>query len=808
MNRTKSSGSNRKKIAITLWVIAATPFVLLALMLALTAVGAFGKLPSFAELENPKSNLATEIYSSDGKLIGSYFIENRSFVQYEELFPVDESMHLTLNGEQQAMPHLVAALIATEDLRFHSHGGIDVPALLRVAIKTIAMQDQSQGGGSTITQQVAKSLFPRDETIGLNPIEKVLKLVITKFKEWITSIKLEYNYTKDEIAAMYLNVVNYGSNAYGIKSAAQTFFNKEPHELSIEQAALMIGVVNAPTRYSPVINPERSLTRRNTVLNRMATTGAITAAQADSLKAIPITLDYKPISHNSGEATYFREMLRLTLNAEPPKRRNYYTEWDYKVALEQYNSNPVYGWCKKNQRSDGGNYDIYRDGLKIYTTINSTMQAAAEEALLHQMKNTIQPALDAQQRRTGKLFIEADKEQTEKIIHSAILASPRYYNMKHGGCSHEEIMASFDKKVPMRIFTYSGDKQVEMTPRDSIKHYKGLMRGSIVAIEPYTGHVKAYVGGTNFRYFKYDMAKQGKRQVGSTIKPFIYTFAIDHLGYTPCTRVPNLPVTIEAAGGTAWSPKESGKVEYDGYPNPLYWGLALSRNNYSAWVMKQAKQPAAVADFIHNMGMHSYIDPVPALALGTSESNPYELAGAYATFASQGVFTEPMFVTRIEDRQGNTISTFTTTSQDAINKTIAETMLGMLRKVVTNGTARRLNWAHNMTGVEIAGKTGTSQNSRDAWFVGVTPNIVAAAWVGGEDQMMHMEAGGEGSVMALPIVGRFLETLHKNPASGITREDSFNIPANLLNFNCDEDETSRKELNTYRESSRSDEFFD
>ncbi len=424
------------------------------------------------------------------------------------------------------------------------------------------------------------------------------------------------------------------------------------------------------------------------------------------------------------------------------------------------------------------------------------------------MKSVIQPAIDAQRKRTGKLFIELDRAESEALIVKAIKASPRYYNMKQSGHSEQDIMKAFDQKSKMNIFTYDGYKSVEMTPRDSIRHYKSLMRGSIVAVEPFTGHVKAYVGGTNFRHFKYDMAKQGKRQVGSTIKPFIYTFAIDHLGYSPCTRVPNLPVTIEAAGGTAWSPKESSKVEYDGYPNPLYWGLALSRNNYSAWVMKQAKQPAAVADFIHNMGIHSFIDPVPALALGTSESNVYELAGAYATFASEGVFTEPMFVTRIEDKQGNIISTFTTTSQDAISKTTAHTMLGMLRKVVTNGTARRLTWAHNMKDVEIGGKTGTSQNARDAWFVGITPNIVAAAWVGGEDQAMHMEYGGEGSVMALPIVGRFLETLHKDPSTGVTREDSFNIPANLLDFNCDEDQSSMNEYNDYKESGKSNEFFD
>ncbi len=807
MNSIKGK-SSRRRVFIWLWVIASLPVLALTLMLTLTASGAFGKLPSFSELENPKSNIATEIYSSDGKLIGSFFIENRTFVEYDELFSKDKALHLTLNEVDKPMPAVVAALIATEDLRFHSHGGVDIPALLRVAIKTLAMQDQSQGGGSTITQQVAKSLFPREDNSGLSSIEKLTKLVITKFKEWIISVKLEYNYTKEEIAAMYLNAVEYGSNSSGIKSASRIFFDKEPYELSIEESALLVGVVNAPTRYSPVINPDRSLKRRNTVISRMATAGAISDNLADSLKSLPITLDYNPISHNSGEATYFREMLRLTLNAAEPQRNNYYTEWDYNVAMKQYNENPIYGWCHKNLKSDGSEYNIYRDGLKIYTTINASMQSAAEESLQYQMEHVVQPAIDAQYERTGKLFIEGEREQNEQIINNAIRSSARYSNMKRAGASHEKIMEAFNKKVRMRIFTYQGEKSVEMTPLDSIYHYKRIMRGSMVAIEPSTGHVKAYVGGPSFKYFKYDMAKQGKRQIGSTIKPFIYTFAIDHLGYTPCTRVPNLPVTIEAAGGVAWSPKESGKVEYDGFPNPLYWGLALSRNNYSAWIMKQAKQPAAVAQFIHNMGVHSYVDAVPALCLGTSESNVFELAGAYSTYANEGVFTEPIFVTRIEDRHGNIISTFTPNQQDAISKSTAQTMLGVLRKVVTNGTARRLIWAHNMQDVEIGGKTGTSQRSRDAWFVGVTPNIVTAAWVGGEDQTMHLAYGGEGGVLALPIVGRFLETLHKDPTSGVSREDSFNAPNKTLNFNCDKDANSRSEMQEYRESSSSNEFFD
>jgi len=771
-----------QRIVRWMWILAAIPFAALAVMLLLTAAGAFGRIPSFEELENPKSNLATEIYSEDGKVIGTFFVQNRSYVQYADLFPRDSTLHTEIDGRE--VPPIVAALIATEDRRFDSHSGIDIPSLFRVGIKTIALRNSSQGGGSTITQQLAKNLFPRDTVRNRGKAARTAKLVTAKLKEWITALKLEYNYTKDEIAAMYLNTVEFGSNSFGIKSAASTFFNKLPDELNIQEAAILVGVVNAPTRYSPVRNPENALARRNLVLSRMAGAGAITEAECDSISALPIILNYRPISHNEGHATYFREMLRQTMTAQRPSRRQFYNEWDYNEAVREYDENPLYGWCHKNRKADGEPYNIYRDGLKIYTTLNSTMQVYAEDAVQKQLATVIQPRMDAQVRNTGVLFIGTDKEEREKIVRRAMRYSDRYREMKNAGASEKEIYASFDAPCRMKVFTYRGERDTTMTPRDSILHHKRIMRASFVAIDPHTGHVKAYVGGPNFRYFKYDMAKQGKRQIGSTIKPFIYTFAIDHLGLTPCTPVANLPVTIETPNGTVWSPKEAGKVEYDGVLYPLQWGLARSRNNYSAWIMKQAKQPEAVADFIHNMGIRSFIDPVYALCLGSSESNVFELVSAFSTFANEGVHNDPIFVTRIEDRQGNLISSFIPQSQDAIGERTAYTMLQMLQNVVKHGTGYRMVSQYGMREVEMGGKTGTSNENRDAWFMCVTPNLTAGAWVGGEDQSVHMRSAGEGSVLALPIVGDFFTKVYDNPRLGVSRSDMFSRPAVIPTYDC------------------------
>ena len=735
-----------QKVTLWFWTILLVPTLAVLTLLVLTNAGTFGKLPSFEELENPKSNLATEIYSEDGVLLGQYYVQNRSYVDYEEISPA-----------------LVAALIATEDERFHSHSGIDFISLARVGIKTIALGDSGQGGGSTITQQLAKNLFPRDTTHYNSKVARMGKLVIAKFKEWITAVKLEHNYTKEEIVSMYFNTVFFGSNSYGIKAAAKTFFGKEPHEINVQEAAVLVGAVNAPTRYSPVRNPKNSLARRNTVMSRMAKSGYITTEQLDSLKELPIELNFSTSSHNEGLATYFREMIRMTMTSPKPTRNMYYTKYDYEKEVERWESNPLYGWCLKNKKADGTEYNIYRDGLKIYTTLNSTMQRYAEEAVQKQLSEQIQPAMDKQWKETGVLFTDLEQEEIDKIVGRAIRYSDRYRDMSNAGFSQSEIDKAFRTKVKTKIFTFKGEVDTLITPLDSILHHKRIMRASLMAVDPHNGHVKAYVGGPSFRYFKYDMAKQGKRQVGSTIKPFIYTFAFDHLGYNPCTMVPNLPVTIETYTGEAWTPKEAGtKVVYDGEMYPLKWGMARSRNNYSAWIMKQANQPAAVADFIHNMGILSYVDPVNAICLGTPDVSLFEMVGAYSTFANRGVHTEPIFVTRIEDRHGNVLAEFSPTSTVAISEHTAYTMVDMLRTVVQRGTGVRMGWAYGMTDVEVGGKTGTSQENRDAWFMCVAPNLVGGVWVGGEDQSVHLSAKGEGSVVALPIYGEFLKKVMAN----------------------------------------------
>ena len=771
------------------WIILCAPVALILLLLLLTRLGAFGKLPTFEELENPKSNLATEIYSDDGEMIGSFFIQNRSYVDYNELSPA-----------------LVAALISTEDMRFYSHSGIDFIWLARVAVKTLALGNRRQGGGSTITQQLAKNLYPRDTAVYNNPISKGSKLVISKLKEWITAVMLEYNYTKEEIITMYLNTVPYGSNAYGIKSAARTFFNKLPSELNVQEAAMLVGVVNAPTRYSPRSNPDRALARRNTVISRMREKGYLTRAQRDSIQALPIELDFRPISHNAGTGTYFREMLRMVMTSGKPSRESFGPgaagDWDYRQAVEQWESNPLYGWCDKNVKANGQPYDLYRDGLKIYTTVNATMQRYAEQAVWEQMGETVQPMMDRVTKARGSVFSDISKDEREAIMRRAKKNSDRYRQMKRAGATDAEIDKAFATPVPMRVFSYKGDRDTVMSPDDSLMYYKKFLRASFMAVDPSNGYVKAYVGGTSYRYFKYDMAKQGRRQVGSTIKPFVYTFAIEQLDLTPCTQVPNLPVTIET-DNEPWSPREASKVVYDGEWKPLRWGLANSRNNYSAWIMKQARQPQAVADFIHKFGIRSYIDPVYALCLGTSDFSLFELVGAYGTFANRGVHVDPIFVTRIEDRHGNVLANFTSPSQDAISEQSAYTMLGMLKRVVNAGTAGRIR-ALGLK-ADMGGKTGTSQKNSDAWFVGVTPKLVAGAWVGGEDRSIHLSSGGEGSRIALPIFANFMKKVYGDSKLGITEKDQFPIPVNAVSYDCDE---SAEPAAALPSSGGGDEFFD
>ena len=649
----------------------------------------------------------------------------------------------------------------------------------------------------TITQQLAKNLYKtRRNKEGL---EGNAGTLAAKAQEYVIATQLEYNYTKEEIVAMYLNTVEFSNSNFGIKSAANNFFGKEPCDLAIEEAAVIAGQVKAPGTYAPLKRGEpneRARERRNTVLDRMAAAGAISDDMADSLKQLPIDLTrYRRAAdaHNEGSATYFREMVRRTMMAKEPERKNYYTEWDYEQAVKQYEENPIYGWCYKNKKANGESYDIYRDGLKIYTTVDARMQKYAEDAFREHMAEVVQPRMNSQiKSRGGSLFPDLNKAESDQKIAQSMRQTERWRNMAKEGASESDIKASFNTPIAMSIFTYKGMRDTVITPRDSLIHYKKTMRGAIVAVDPTTGYVRAYVGGPDYRFFKYDAATQGKRQVGSTAKPFIYTFAIDHLGLTPCTPVPNVPVSIETPAGI-WSPKEAGDVEYTGV-HPLYWGLANSRNNYSAWIMKQAKRPEAVADFIHDLGIRSYIDPVVALCIGSYDSNPFEMASAYSTFANKGVHIDPIFVTRIEDSQGNVLATFTPKTEDVLSKRVAYTMITMMQRVVTMGTARRMIYEFGFDDVEIAAKTGTTNDNVDAWFMCAVPNLVMGVWVGGEENGIHFTYNADGSRIALPIAGKFLKKIYDNGSLGVERTDRFERSDEMPDYSCEIDITEGEEV--------------
>ena len=805
-NNPKRKISLRRAIILAMWGITAIGVVSLTALFMLAKSEVLGPMPTFEELENPKTNLATQIYSTDGEILGTYFIENRTYLSYEDMYSAAREQWLEIDGRK--VPTIVAALLATEDVRFFDHAGIDFIGTARAGIKTVILRQSGQGGGSTITQQLAKNLYKtRRNKEGLQGNAGTLA---AKAQEYVIATQLEYNYTKEEIVAMYLNTVEFSNSNFGIKSAANNFFGKEPADLSIEEAAVIAGQVKAPGTYAPLKRGEpneRARERRNTVLDRMAAAGAISRDVADSLKALPIDLSrYRRAAdaHNEGTATYFREFVRRTMMAKEPEQRNYYTKWDYEQALKEYNENPIYGWCYKNLKANGEPYDIYRDGLKIYTTVDARMQRYAEQALQEHMAEIVQPRMEAQiKSRGGSLFPDLDKAESDAKIDAAMRQTDRWRNMAKAGASEKEIKASFKNPTSMRVFTFNGVRDTVITPRDSVIHYKKIMRASFVAIDPTTGYVRAYIGGPDYRYFKYDAATQGKRQVGSTAKPFIYTFAIDHLGLSPCTPVPNVPVSIETPAGI-WSPKEASEVEYTGV-NPLYWGLANSRNNYSAWIMKQAKRPEAVAEFIHDIGIKSYIDPVVALCIGSYDSNAFEMASAYSTFANQGVHIDPIFVTRIEDSQGNLLATFTPKTEDVLSKRVAYTMITMMQRVVTMGTARRMLYEFKFDNVEMAAKTGTTNDNVDAWFMCAVPNLVMGVWVGGEENGIHFTKNADGSRIALPIAGKFLTKVYNDGSLGVDRTDRFERSDEIPDYSCDK--TAEDEEKDETTTSEEDIFF-
>jgi penicillin-binding protein 1A len=776
--------ATKKKIIKWFWILFSVPVLLVIALIGL--VWALADIPSFEELENPDSNLATQVIADDGSTILSTFhIENRSFVTYQEL-----------------SPNLVNAAVATEDVRFYNHSGIDFRSLGRVVFKTLLGGNSSQGGGSTITQQLAKTLYPRADVSSRIPGVSKLKMVWIKLKEWVTAVKLERSYTKDEIITMYLNQVFFGSNAYGIKSAAQTFFAKTPAALTVEEAATLVGMVNKPTRYNPALNPDKSIVRRNFVISQMAKAGYLTKEQRDSIQQIPITLSYQVQDHTAGSGLYFREMLRRTMMAKEPKRSSYHQYEDYVVDSLLWADDELYGWINKNTKPDGTKYDIYRDGLRIYTTINPKMQRYAEEAVEKHIGGDMQKRFDREVRwkKNPPFDDEVEQKWIDGIMKRARKDSDRYRRMKAAGVSESEIMKSFSVKVPMTLFTWDGDRQVDtvMTPDDSIRYYKRHMRASFMVMTSGVGQVngrpirageiKAYVGGTDFKAFQYDNARQSKRQIGSTIKPFLYTLAMQE-GMSPCDQVANVPQTFIISEDKIWTPESTDKDEYIGNMVTLKWGLAKSSNNISAYLMKQYG-PQAMVEMMRKMGVGSFLDPVPPLCVGAANISLYEMVAAYNTFPSKGMYTRPIFVTKIEDNMGNVLATFSTTRKEAISDRTAYLMANLMQGVVNGGTGYALRSRFGLTG-EMAGKTGTTNDNADGWFIGYTPQLTAGAWAGFEDMQVHFAAlaNGGGSASALPIWGYFMQSVRKDPSlAPYYNVEAFESPGNFeLNLNCDAD---------------------
>ena len=765
--------NTKKKIVRWFWILLLAPIALIIILLGI--VWAFAKIPSYEELENPDSKLATQVIAEEGEILTTYHIENRTFVSYDEL-PL----------------HLVQATVATEDARFYSHSGIDIPSLFRVLFKTLLSRDTSQGGGSTITQQLAKTLYPRKEHASK------LDMIWIKLREWITAVKLERNYTKEEIVDMYLNAVFFGSNSYGIQSASLQFFGKNPIDLTVEESAVLVGMVNKPTRYNPAINPDKALERRNLVLGRMQEKDYLTKAEVDSLRNIPIVLHQRGMDRTTGVGPYFRDMLRRTMSAERPRRKNYPTVEDFRVDSLQWADDPLYGWLNKNLKSDGTPYDLDKDGLRIYTTINYKMQRYAEEAIAEHLGQNLQNAFwrELRNRKNPPFANGTESKVIDITMDQARRWSDRNRMMKASGCSDAEIAKSFTKKVPMRVFTWEapGYRDTVMTPDDSIRYYKSFFRAAFMAIEPRTGHVRAYVGGPDYRYFKYDNVRQGKRQVGSTIKPFLYTLAMES-GMSPCDLVLNSPVVLVVNGDKTWTPTDP---HADGTTVNLSWGLAHSSNSVAAYLMQQLG-PFSMVDVMHRMGVGSHLEPVVSLCVGSADLSVYEMVAAYNTFPSGGVYTNPIFVKRIEDSDGNILGQFSDRSHEAITQDAAFRMIHMMKGVVDHGTGARLRFRYGLTG-EMAGKTGTTNDNSDGWYIGYTPTITAGVWVGAEDRYVHFSstALGQGANMALPIWGIWMKKVLADGTLGISSNDAFPEGTNVSFCTGEEGVNSAKsELEDY-----------
>ena len=718
--------------------------------------GWIGYMPPIEDLQNPINRFATQIYSADGKIIGTwnYNRENRVMVDYTKL-----------------APSLVQALVATEDVRFYDHSGIDFYALGRAIVKRGLLGQKSAGGGSTITQQLAKQLYSEHAS---STLERVLQKPI----EWVIALKLERNYTKDEIITMYLNYFDFLHNAVGIKTASNVYFSKEPKDLTVPEAATLVGLCKNPSYYNPVRHPERSRERRNVVLGQMVKAGYLSDADCEKYAAQPMELKFHVADHKEGLAVYLREYLRRYMTARKPDRA-LYPSWNmvkYYNDSINWETDPLYGWCNKNRKRNGDYYSIYTDGLKVHTTIDSRMQKYAEEAAYQHVAKYLQPAFNAEKRKNANAPYSSNltASQVQQILNRSVRQSERYRVLRESGASEEEIQRSFRTPTRMSVFTYHGSVDTTLTPLDSIRYYKSFLRTGFVSVCPQNGHVKAYVGGLNFEYFAYDMVMDGRRQVGSTIKPYLYSLAMEN-GFSPCDEAPNVQQTYMVAG-RAWTPRNGSRARY-GEMVTLKWGLQQSNNWISAYLMSKLN-PQAFVDLLHEYGiLNPEIHPSMALCLGPCDISVGEMASAYTAFVNHGIRAALMFVTKIEDSEGNVIAQFQPRMNEVISEESAHKMLYMLKAVVNGGTASRLRNKYNLKG-DIAGKTGTTNNNSDAWFMGVTPTLVNACWVGGDDRDIHFNTMlyGQGAAMALPIFALYMQKVYQDSQLGYNENAVFDLP--------------------------------
>ena len=741
--------SFKAKFMVWFWSLFVAGCLFLYLLFVSIDKGWIGYLPPLEELQNPKNKFATEVFSADMVSLGRYYRkENRVGVQYADL-----------------SPYLVDALISTEDVRFYEHTGVDSKSLFRA----IVLLGQS-GGGSTLTQQLAKQLWsPRANNIFERAMQKPI--------EWVIATKLERLYSKDEILLMYLNQFDFLYNAVGIKSAAQVYFATTPKDLRIEQAAMLVGMCKNPALYNPIRHPQRTTARRNTVLGQMCKYEYITQAEKDSLCALPLGLEYRSVDHKQGLAPYFREYLRLMLTAKEPVQSRYpsWNKQQYNIDKDMWDNNPLYGFCNKNTKPDGSHYDIYQDGLRIYTTIDSRMQQYAEEAVLEHMTDMQERFFKEKSKKSYAPFSrDLKQKEIDGIMNRTMKQSERYRLMSKAGYTEEQIKDTFNTPMEMRIFSYHGMVDTVMSPMDSIRWQKYFLRCGFLSMDPRSGHVKAYVGGPNFANFQYDMATIGRRQVGSTVKPYLYTLAMLE-GMWPCDKAVNQEITLIDGNGNEWTPRDT-HAKNQGDTVTLEWGLAQSSNWITAYLMSLFT-PEQLVRLMRSFGIKGQIDPVVSLCLGPCEVSVEEMVDAYTTFPNKGIRVEPLYVTRIEDNNGNVLATFTPRTHEVLNEQTSYKMIHMLRSVMDHGTGVRVRFKYGLR-AQMGGKTGTTQNNSDGWFVAFTPSLVSGCWVGGEDRAIHFDsmAEGQGASMALPIYALYMQKVYADTELGYDAEEIFDVP--------------------------------